>query len=314
MQSKDGILLETGTNEVEFMEFQLNDVNYGINVSKIQHLISLANVKITRVPQAAPCVIGSIHNHGVPIKIIDLKIALGVPSTEHSDPSRQLVMVTKFNGTTTAFLIDGISKIHRISWTRFNPLNESLVDDSSSGFSTGTITLEDRIVIILDLERLMISYFPNSFHKCQLDDIQTSYDKRREEHHVIYVEDSKVVRTLTQDILKKSGYNKIKTFENGEEALRYLRENNNSDDAPIDLVLTDIEMPMMDGLTLCRNIKSLKRRNSQESIPVIIYSSLITDEMARKCKSVGADAQLAKPEVDKIVRTIDQYCLGSTEG
>lgn len=304
----DGILLESGTNEVEFMEFQLNDVSYGINVSKIQRLVALRTVKITKVAQAQPCVIGSIHNHGLPIKLLDLKSALAIENDQKIDPDRQLVMVTKFNGETTAFLIDSISKIHRISWKLFDPFNQAISSDSESSFSTGTITLEDRIIIILDLERLMLTYFPNTFRQRGLPE-NTNYNALREQSHIVYVEDSKVVRRITIDLLAKAGYHNVKFFVNGEDALRYIKENHREPSTQIDLVLTDIEMPMMDGLTLCRNVKALSKNDSTKTIPVVIYSSLITPEMSRKCQAIGADAELAKPEVEKIVQTIDQFCL-----
>ncbi|MCH6257327.1 chemotaxis protein CheW [Puniceicoccaceae bacterium K14] len=303
-ENKDGILLATGTNEVEFMEFQLNSVSYGINVSKIQRLAALGGIPVTKIPQAHPCVVGSIHNHGVPIKLLDLKEALGIQGQESTDSSRQLVMVTKFNSITTAFLIDSISKIHRLSWTLFDPISEAISTSADASFSTGTVTLDDRIIIILDLERLMLSYFPNAFKKDIINE-KVDYDSARENKRIVYVEDSKVVSTMTMDLLNQAGYTQVKPFVNGEEAIRYIRENQDS----VDVVLTDIEMPMMDGLTLCKNVKALEISEDDIAISVVIYSSLITPEMSKKCEYVGADAQLSKSEGPKILQTLDKICL-----
>ena len=120
-----------------------------------------------------------------------------------------------------------------------------------------------------------------------------------------------MIRKFTVDVLHGAGFANITVFENGLDADAYLAslrakavaEKRTLHDY-VDLIITDIEMPKMDGLTLCRNVKS-----SGGDIPaVIVYSSLINDEMARKCASVGADAQLSKPHGDEIIAIVDRLC------
>lgn len=318
LPTKESILLESGTNEVEFIEFFLGGISYGINVSKVQRVLAASTVRVSRVAQAPPCVKGIIHIHNKPVMLLDLKEALALchgQEAQPGSPERQLILVTKFNQITTAFLIDGISKIHRTSWELFEPMSgEFSGPDESAGFATGTVTLQENIIIIIDLERLMLSYFPDSHAHRGRATAFLGERPGRERLSIVYAEDSKMVRNLTRDILQQAGYGRIECFENGMEAYRYLQakqaelaEHGRSLAEEADLILTDIEMPKMDGLTLCKRIKS--ELSAGVSPKVVVYSSLINREMAAKCRSVGADAQLAKPEVDQIVALIDQLCL-----
>ena len=314
--NSDGILLESGTNEVEFIEFYLGDISYGINVSKVQRVLAASGVQVNRVAEAAPSVKGVIHIQDKPVMLMDLKEALGIPfDASQMNLERQLILVTNFNGCTSAFVIDGISKIHRTSWELFEPISERVSDEGSGGFSTGTITLEDNVIIILDLERLLLTFFPSA-HSKPIETIDLPFREGRDSVNIVYAEDSRMVRNLTEDLLQKAGYTQVTSFENGYEALEYLvrtrdlaKQEGKSLRDYVNLLLTDIEMPRMDGLTLCRRVK--QDLAAGDAPAIIVYSSLINNEMKAKCKSVGADAQLAKPELDQIVSLIDDFCLNA---
>ncbi|MBC2606813.1 chemotaxis protein [Pelagicoccus albus] len=307
--TRDSILLESGTNEVEFIEFFLGGISHGINVSKVQRVMARSSVKVTGVAQAPYGTIGMIHIQDEPIMLMDLKSVLGIPfDPESLNLDRQLILVTSFNKQTTAFLIDGISKIHRTSWEFFEPLSQSATGYNGNSYSTGTVTIDENIIVILDLEQLMLSLFPSTHGAYTTEDLVECKEERTA-IRILYAEDSKMVRTITEDILKQSGYIQIESFSNGEEAYSHLlkRISEGGPPSPYDLVLTDIEMPQMDGLTLCKRVKSEACPDSPPK--VIVYSSLINKEMSLKCASVGADAQLAKPDVAQIVELIDSLCL-----
>jgi two-component system chemotaxis response regulator CheV len=309
---KQGILLESGTNEVEFIEFFLAGVSYGVNVSKVQRVIALSNCHITQLAQAPHGVMGVIHVQDKPVLLVDLHTALALPSPPGAtDTEHQLVMVTRFNKRTTAFLIDGISKIHRTSWADFEPMNAALAGHGA-GYTTGTIRIGERIILILDLERLMLDYTPADEHPAAPPPADEPTRRNREHVKIVYAEDSKMIRKFTLDVLNAAGFTDISVFENGLEAEEHLAalraraatEGKSLKDY-VDLIITDIEMPKMDGLTLCKNVKSA----SGGHIPaVVVYSSLINDEMSRKCVSVGADAQLSKPHGEEIVAIVDKLC------
>lgn len=311
--AQHNILLESGTNEVEFIEFFLGQESYGVNVSKVQRVVALNTCKITTIAGAPHGVLGVIHVLEKPVLLIDLHAALAMPADAKAAASdRQLVMVTRFNKRTTAFLIDGVSKIHRTSWADFEPMT-SAVGGDGSGYTTGTVKINDRIILILDLERLMLNYSTDERPRLErLPPASEQKQRARSSVKVVYAEDSKMIRKLTSDALRGAGYTNLTLFENGLDADRHLaalRDQAKADGKSlrehVDLLLTDIEMPKLDGLTLCKNVK---QASGDQAPFVVVYSSLINDEMARKCQSVGADAQMSKPHGEEIIHLIDQLC------
>ena len=310
--SQQGILLESGTNEVEFIEFFVAGESYGVNVSKVQRVIALSNCHITAVAQAPHGVMGVIHVQDKPVLLVDLHAALALPSSATAtDTERQLVMVTRFNKRTTAFLIDGISKIHRTSWSDFEPMSTTLAGEGA-GYTTGSIRIAERIILVLDLERLMLDFTPADERPATPPPADEDTRRSREHVKIVYAEDSKMIRKFTLDVLHGAGFANIAVFENGLEADQHLKalqqkavaEHRSLSDY-VDLIITDIEMPKMDGLTLCKNVKGA----GGDHIPaVVVYSSLINDEMSRKCVSVGADAQLSKPHGEEIIALVDKLC------
>lgn len=309
--AKQGILLESGTNEVEFIEFFLAGESYGVNVSKVQRVIALNNCHITKLAQAPHGVMGVIHVQDKPVLLVDLHTALALPGGTATDSERQLVMVTRFNKRTTAFLIDGISKIHRTSWSDFEPMNTTLSGEGA-GYTTGSIRIGDRIILVLDLERLMLDFTPDDERPAPPPPADEQTRRTRGQVKIVYAEDSKMIRKFTLDVLRGAGFANIAVFENGLEANEHLAtlrqralDEKRALNDYVDLIITDIEMPKMDGLTLCRNVKN----SGGDHIPaVVVYSSLINEEMSRKCVSVGADAQLSKPHGEEIIAIVDRLC------
>lgn len=319
-ESSGGILLTSGNNEVEFIEFYLAGVSYGINVSKVQKVIELKSTKITPMLQAPPSAVGTFHLQEKPIALIDLADALNITAKTEKD-ERQLILVATFNRATTGYVIDGIHKIHRTSWKQFQPMKDDFSGNAATagGYVTGTIEMDGRVILILDLERLMLDYSPNQHKPIEMvEEPQEEVKTRREQLNIVYAEDSKMIRKITEDTLLKGGFTGLKSFEDGQEAYDYIiatakkaREEGKVVSDFIDIVITDIEMPQMDGLTLCKQVKG---GDAHMHIPaVVVYSSLITREMANKCESVGADAQLSKPHGEEIVGVIEQLCFGNTQ-
>jgi two-component system, chemotaxis family, chemotaxis protein CheV len=313
MRTDNGkILLSSGTNEVEFMEFYLAGVSYGINVSKVIRVVSMSETPLNTVPEVDPSILGVIYDQGKPLKLIDLKRALKLES-KNTDTTRPLIVIARFNRETVGFLIDGIHKIHRTSWDQFQPMTSAV---QGGGYTTGTIQYEDRIILILDVERLMLDFSSHRLEDEKPVVTPPQLKEQRSQVNIVYAEDSKMIRKITSDIMMASGYTKLKIFENGQDALEYItkiveqaNKENKSLKEFIDLIVTDIEMPKLDGLTLCKKVKT---ETQNQHIPaVVVYSSLINEEMSRKCKSVGADAQLSKPHGSEIVDIIDKLCLNN---
>ncbi|WP_167954694.1 chemotaxis protein [Anaerosporobacter faecicola] len=293
-----GILLESGTNELEILEFKVGSNYYGINVAKIKEILSYQEP--TPIPNAHPCVEGIFMPREEIISIIDLAKNLNLaPSV---DKSKDMYIVTNFNKLNIAFHVHGVVGIHRVSWADIIKPDDT-VNSAGSGVATGIIKIDKRLIVILDFEKIVSDINPET--GLRVSDIKQLEDRERNNSPIIMAEDSALLGKLIYDSLTKAGYTNVKRFKDGKAAWDQLCEykKNGTIDENVHCVITDIEMPQMDGHRLTKLIKDdddLKR------VPVIIFSSLINDEMRRKGQMLGADEQLTKPEIGKLVGAVDR--------
>ena len=289
------ILLENGTNELEVLEFTLAGNSYGINVAKIREIIPYQAV--TPVPNAHPSIEGVFMPRDVMITAIDLKNCLQRGESEGGG----LFIVTNFNGLDIAFHVDQVIGIHRVSWTEIiKP--DSTISNSEDGVSTGIIKKNNKLIIILDFEKIISDINPETGLKVQ--EIEEMGNRGRNETPILIAEDSALLNKLIVEALNKAGYVNLTHTENGQQAWDLLNQwkDEGSLDVNVQCISTDIEMPKMDGHRLTKLVKT---DDVLKKIPVIIFSSLINEEMRRKGEQLGADAQLTKPEIGNLVRTLD---------
>ena len=290
------ILLENGTNELEVLEFKLNENCYGINVAKIKEIITYQPV--TPVPNAHPSIEGIFMPRDTMITAIDLKNCLQIGGSDDSG----LFIITNFNKLDVAFHVDSVVGIHRISWRDIIKPNAT-VNNADVGVSTGIIKYEDRLIVILDFEKIVTDISPETGLK--VDEIKELGERQRNDIPVLMAEDSALLNKLISDSLKEAGYNNLIDTVNGQEAWDYISnaaEEGGDISKKVGIVITDIEMPIMDGHRLTKLIKS---HDKTKNIPVVIFSSLVNEEMRRKGEQLGADAQLSKPEIGNLVKVID---------
>lgn len=307
MMSQQQILLESGTNEVEIAHFDLGGRGYGVNVEKIREFIPQDTVEISRTIETHEAVRGMFLLRGQTIPLIDLKMLL--EQTGESVSGRQVIIVTQFNDMINGFMADAIKQIHRLSWKDIQPMNNYL--NSYGTYFTGTVSVGGEEILLLDFEQIIDEIFPHRGKKSSRDQIleeATDLVTRRSLKRLILAEDSHMMRRHITSKLKGSGYDSYEIYNNGEEAFQAMKNavENDPDESPCDLVITDIEMPRMDGLTLCREIrKTLKL----EELPVLVFSSLINEQVRKKCEQVGANGTITKPQLDKLVGLIDSFLL-----
>ena len=293
------ILLEDGTNELEVLEFKLDGNAYGINVAKIKEIITYEDV--TPVPNAHPSIEGIFMPRDTMITAIDLKNCLqrGVSK------AGGLFIITNFNRLDVAFHVDSVVGIHRVSWKDIiKP--DSTVSSAEEGISTGIIKLDGRLIIILDFEKIMTDINPETGLK--VTEIDELGERGRYEIPILIAEDSPLLNKLIVDCLHKAGYSNLIHTENGQQAYEVIRDCKEEGTLRehVQCIITDIEMPLMDGHRLT---KLIKEDDATKDIPVIIFSSLVNDEMKRKGEALGADAQLSKPEIGNLVRVVDKLVL-----
>ncbi|WP_458459688.1 chemotaxis protein [Pseudobutyrivibrio sp.] len=291
------ILLESGTNELEVLEFKVGKNFYGINVAKIREI--LLYQPVTPLPNAHPSIEGIFMPRDIMISVISLRKCLNIQDEATTDG---LFIITNFNSLNTAFHVDEVLGIHRVSWEDIIKPDATISSDES-GVSTGVIKLEDRLVVILDFEKIVTDINPETGLKVsEMDEYET---KDRSKSPIMLCEDSPLLSKLIVECLKKAGYTNLLVNMNGQEGWDKLVELHKAGTVlnDVHLIITDIEMPLMDGHRLC---KLVKENDTLKNIPVIIFSSLINDEIRRKGESLGADAQLTKPEIGKLISVVDE--------
>ena len=292
------ILLESGTNELEVLEFTVAGNHYGINVAKVREILPMT--EITPVPNSHPCIEGIFMPRDTIITAINLVRALGFPEDENH--KRNMLIITNFNNLNIAFDVEQVLGIHRVSWTDIvKP--DSTVNAPGAGIATGIIKKLESLIIVLDFERIVEDICPETSLK--MSEIAEVGERERNNIPVIVAEDSPMLQKLITDALSQAGYTNLHTYSNGQEAWDRLLElkKNNGVDYGAKCIITDIEMPQMDGhrlIRLIRNDEALKH------LPIIVFSSLINEDMKRKGESLGADAQITKPEIGQLVSCIDR--------
>ncbi len=294
------ILLENGTNELEVLEFRLDGNAYGINVAKIKEIINYEEV--TPVPNSHPSIEGIFMPRDTMITAIDLKNCLqrGV-----SEPGG-LFIITNFNKLDIAFHVDSVIGIHRVSWREIIKPG-STISTSEDGVSTGIIKFDDRLIIILDFEKIVTDINPETGLK--VAEIEELGERERIDVPILIAEDSPLLNKLIVDSLHKAGYVNLIHTENGQQAYDVIQECKKEGTLRdhVQCIITDIEMPLMDGHRLTKLVKT---DDVTKDIPIVIFSSLVNEEMKRKGEALGADAQLSKPEIGNLVRVVDELVLG----
>lgn len=300
--NKQEILLESGTNEIEIMEFTISHNTFGINVAKIREIMNSTEVK--RMPHVHPAVEGVFKPRDILITVIDLPKYLGMES-EH-DSSKDLLIVANFNNMHIAFRVDTVVGIDRISWKDIEKPDKTIYG-GQEGIVTGLAQFEDRLITVLDFEKIVADIAPET--GIQLAEIDALGAREQNESPILVVEDSMLLSAMILQALHKAGYTNTVKKDNGQEAWDYLQEIKRECGEQGILVsektaciITDIEMPQMDGHRLTKLIKEDK---VLKNIPVIVFSSLINDEMRIKGKELGADEQLSKPEIGRLVTVVD---------
>lgn len=293
------ILLESGTNELEIMEFTVGGELFGINIAKIREIMKAQETK--RMPNSHNFVEGIFKQRGEVITVIDLAKCLNIERSENK--SHDIFILTHFNKLNFAFRVESVVGIDRVSWEDIKKPDKVIYSGEDS-VATAIAEYKDRLITILDFEKIIADISPET--SITLDRLDELGDRVESQKKILVAEDSMMLSNLIIGFLHKSGYKNTVKFNNGKEAWNYLTEAKNSG-LPISnyasCIVSDIEMPLMDGHRLTKLIKSDEKL---KDIPVILFSSLISDELRIKGKEVGADEQITKPEIVELVNIIDR--------
>ncbi len=298
------ILLESGTNELELLEFTVGNNTYGINVAKVNEI--MMDQTVTPMPNAPAEVEGVFIPRDKLISVIDLHKVL---HTEKPNNGSEIIIVCQFNKMDVAFHVSSVRGIQRISWMDINepPAVSSNSNGEFSGMATGVAKINGKIIIILDFEKIVSTLDKTS--SFDASGITDDYypDELISDKRIVVADDSQFLIKMITGTLAQTGYHNVVSFQNGEDAWEYVSSyknkvaNGGEITDSIACIISDIEMPKMDGHRLTKLIKDdpvLKK------IPVILFSSLINQQMYAKGQTVGADAQFSKPQIKDLIREL----------
>ncbi|MCR5500310.1 MAG: chemotaxis protein [Acetatifactor sp.] len=290
------ILLENGTNELEILEFILDGYSYGINVAKIREIIPYQ--RVTPIPNAHPSIEGIFMPRETMITAINLSNCLGHEDTLVGG----MFIITNFNQLNIAFHVEDVLGIHRLSWTElvkpdhsFGSLEDTVI--------TGVVKRDDHLIVLLDFEKIICDINPETGLRTSA--VEAMGKRSKNNVPILIAEDSPLLNKLIVEALTKAGYENLTHTENGQEAYDFVQKckKEGTLKEKVRCIITDIEMPMMDGHRLTKLIKS---DEATKHIPVVIFSSLVNEDMKRKGKALGVDAQISKPEVGDLVKVIEE--------
>ena len=289
------ILLESGTNEI--MKFTIGGNLFGINVAKVREIMISEPVK--PMPHAHPAVEGIFKPRDAVLTVVDLPRYLGM---EQEKSPKDIFIITNFNKMFIAFRVHTVVRIDRISWTDIQKPDKT-VSGGAEGVATGIAQCEGGdLVTILDFERIVAEIAPET--TIQISEVESLGPRDRNDKPIWVAEDSVLLSKMIGDSLRKANYVNLQMFPNGQElwdALSAIPDDRDLD-RRVALIITDIEMPQMDGHRLTKLVKDSPRF---KHIPLIIFSSLISEEMRIKGRQLGADEQLTKPEIGHLVDVMD---------
>ncbi|MCL9781335.1 chemotaxis protein [Vibrio sp. S4M6] len=321
--SNSTILTESGTNELEIIEFHLNKqlpdggskiCYYGINVAKVREVIQVPET--TDYPNAQPHMIGVFSSRDILTPLVDLAGWLGVPTPQ--DINKKFVIVTDFNKMTNGFLIDSISRIHRISWNDVESPSQFL-EAGEQDCVVAVVRKDENLIMILDFEKIIADINPElSMEKYDIKvdrsvDLNEDMVDKRNSKTIMVVDDSAFIRSLIQDTLSSAGYNIIACKDGGEahEKLIEIQKVSEQEDVSVfdvvNAVVTDVEMPRMDGMHL---VKRLRDNEVYMELPIVMFSSLMSEDNRMKALALGANDTITKPEIGKIVSMMDKFIFG----
>ncbi|OEY65343.1 chemotaxis protein [Marinobacter sp. X15-166B] len=274
--------------------FRLADQRlFGLGTLKIREI--LPTMRLTKLPHSHPAVIGSATFRDSVVPVIDMAAAVGYPPLTPEERAGASIIVTDVQRREIGFMVRGVQQIVDTDWQAVTPPPKSL---GSKAFISGLLDLEGDIIQLLDVELLLAKVYPESLHNQQVSLTDAQIDSLRA-LHILLVDDSLVARKQLCDALdsKDIGY---QVTTNGDDALNYLLEVASSD-KPVDILVSDIEMPGLDGYELTFNVRD---NTSLHQPYVILHTSLNSEMSLSYANQVGANEALTKFDAQELLHAM----------
>ena len=291
MEEVRKVITEVGTNEWQVVVFFLGEQTFAINVDKTREILPWTGCR--SIPDAPSSMIGITSVRGEVLPLMDLRKHLGIASKVPLESSK--IIIAEFNEIKLGFVVDSVERIYRI--------NSEELDSSLTGTFLGEYVLyvikrDHRNVLLLDYEAIVQSINPSLSERYALDPARartlTEELGDLDAYRILVAEDSPLIRKQLQNVLSQGGFNNVVLVGDGKDAWDRLSETPDG----YSLLVTDVEMPRLDGLALTRRVKE---NAAMKSIPIVVFSSIMAKDIKIKAASVGAEAQITKPEINDLV-------------
>ncbi|GFK32953.1 Chemotaxis protein CheV [Vibrio cholerae] len=283
-----------GQNRLELLTFRLNGrQRYGINVFKVKEVLQCP--KLTSMPNLHRLVKGVAHIRGQTVSVIDMSLAVGGRPT--TDVDKSFVVIAEFNRTIQAFLVSSVERIINMRWEAILPPPNGT---GKSNYLTAVTNIDNELVEIIDVEKILAEITPvNEDMDSSIGEQIAQVEQEKEfVRRILIADDSSVARRQVQRAIESIGF-EVVTTKDGKDAYEKLLEmlSEGPISNQISLVISDIEMPEMDGYTLTAEIR---RHNELKDLYVILHSSLSGVFNQAMVERVGANAFIAKFNPDEL--------------
>ncbi|MFT6154977.1 MAG: two-component system chemotaxis response regulator CheV [Crocinitomicaceae bacterium] len=291
-----------GANRLELLLFRLNGPQiYGINVFKVKEVLQCP--KLTILPKSHRVVIGVAHIRTGTIPIMDLGLATG--SVSVGEPKACFVIITEYNMATQGFLVSGVERIVNMNWEEIHPPPKGT---GREHYLTAVTEIDDRLVEIIDVEKILSEVSPSE-ETISEDVLSNALENAPDEApKVLIVDDSKIARKQVTKCLQALGVD-VTALCDGRQALTHLQDMVTSGVNPAnyyDMMISDIEMPEMDGYTLTTEVRGDPNMTGMHIILHTSLSGVFNQNMVQK---VGADDFIAKFNPDILAEKVSERTL-----
>jgi len=304
MQEVKKVITEVGTNEWQVVVFFLGDQSFAINVDKTREILRWPGCRV--IPDTPSAMIGITSVRGEVLPMVDLRVFLSIGAKNELEHCK--VIIAEFNEVKLGFVVDAVERIYRIS---SEDLDSSLTGKYLGDWILYVIKRDERNVLLLDYEAIVQTISPqlsmhNRWDPTVLQGLTEDLGDPSE-YRIIVAEDSPLVRTQIKDSLEAGGFTNLLICQDGKEAYDHIME----DGAHFDVLITDVEMPRLDGLSLTRRIKE---NDATKDLPIIVFSSIMAQDIKMKAASVGAKYQITKPEISQLVEYVAKVIREKLQG
>jgi two-component system chemotaxis response regulator CheV len=293
-----------GQNRLELLLFRLNSEQlYGINVFKVKEVLQCP--PLNEIPQRNQVVRGVAHIRGGTIPIMDMNLAIGRKPVENIEDS--FVIITEYNGSTQGFLVRAVERIINMNWESIHPPPKGA---GKQNYLTAVTKIDEKLVEIIDVEKILAEVTPLR-EEISAGIIEDGIAERVIKKHILIVDDSAIARKQIQRVVEQMGI-QCTLRKDGREALNYLEgllaEGKNPEEELV-LIISDIEMPEMDGYTFTAEVRNNEKLRG---LHIILHTSLSGVFNEAMVKKVGANDFLSKFNPDLLAKRLNDRVMQVT--